>query len=327
MRKTVCEEADMPDIQYLLLLQKFREGTDGVFDGFFNAISKIAVDVLVYLPFVVYWAVDKRWGRRFVAVMFGSELVNALLQLTVCAYRPWIRSDLIRPAGDSKVAATGYSFPSGHVNRSTSVLGTTAVWQRRKRGWLSLLCAAGILLVAFSRNYLGVHTPQDVVVGFLVSALAIAAVGKIQDALAGKERLADILTVAGILFVGAAIAYIQLKPYPMDYVDGKLLVDPSVMMNDCFKVCGSFLALLAGLWLDRHFIHYEIPVGHRNLPVLTVVGTGIFFSWKTYLAHPLLVAPLGGHWGNFASHFLGTFFAMALFPLAIRHFTASGRDA
>lgn len=62
----------------------------------------------------------------------------------------------------------------------------------------------------------------------------------------------------------------------MDYVDGKLIVDPAKMMNDFFKVSGSVTAFLISLCLDRHFIHYEIPVGHKNLPVLTAVGMVIF---------------------------------------------------
>lgn len=314
-----------PDLQYLLWLQDLRELTGGIFDSFFNGISKLAVDVLVFVPFIVYWAIDKEWGKRFVCVMHGSELVNALTKLTVCAYRPWIRSELIHPAGDSKVAATGYSFPSGHTNRATSVLGTTAVWQRRRRRWLAVLCVAGIVLVGFSRNYLGVHTPQDVVVGFLVGVLAIWGVGKMQAALKGREKLADALTLAGIAFVGAALVYIRFKPYPMDYVDGKLLADPAKLMNDGFKICGSFLALLIGLWLDRHFIRYEVPSGHPNLPLLTVIGAGLLFAWKCYLLKPLVVSPLGGHWGNFVAYFITTFFAMAVFPLAIRHFTKNGR--
>lgn len=88
----------MIDIQYLLILQKFREITGGVFDGIFEGLSVVAADVLYFLPFVIYWAVDKAWGKRFIATMFGAELVNALLKLTFCIYRPWIRSDLSQPS-------------------------------------------------------------------------------------------------------------------------------------------------------------------------------------------------------------------------------------
>lgn len=38
------------DIQYLLWLQDLRNATGGMFDEFFNALSKFAVDILPFLP-------------------------------------------------------------------------------------------------------------------------------------------------------------------------------------------------------------------------------------------------------------------------------------
>lgn len=115
------------DIQYLLWLQELRNATGGIFDEFFNALSKFAVDIMPFLPFVIFWGVDKKWGYRFITTWGIGELINGIIKLTVCAYRPWIRSELIEPAGDSKVAATGYSFPSGHTMVATVTYGTTFV--------------------------------------------------------------------------------------------------------------------------------------------------------------------------------------------------------
>ena len=47
------------DIQYLLWLQELRNATGGVFDEFFNSLSKFAVDIMPFLPFVVFWCADK----------------------------------------------------------------------------------------------------------------------------------------------------------------------------------------------------------------------------------------------------------------------------
>lgn len=41
------------DLQYLLFLQNLRESTGGLFDEFFNALSKFAVDILPFLPWVI----------------------------------------------------------------------------------------------------------------------------------------------------------------------------------------------------------------------------------------------------------------------------------
>ena len=306
------------DIQYLLWLQELRTATGGVFDEFFNALSKFAVDIMPFLPFVIFWGLDKKWGYRYISTWGIGEVINGLIKLTVCAYRPWIRSDLIEPAGDSKVAATGYSFPSGHTTVATITYGTTFVWQKDRRRWLAVLCAVLILLTGFSRNFLGVHTPQDVLVGFVSSVIIIAAVGAVQKKLEGSDKLCDTLTLVGVLAIILFLAYFMLKPYPMDYVDGELLVDPQKMMNDSFKSCGAFLGFLIGSYLDRHYLHYEIPVGAPELPVLTCVGVGILFAWKEFFAPATIVAAFGGHWGNLIARGIMVLFAVCVWPAFIK---------
>ena len=257
------------DISYLLFLQNIRESTGGVFDEFFNALSKFAVDILPFLGYIIFWSVSKKWGYRFMITLWCGEVINGLLKLIVCAYRPWIRSDKINPAGDSKVAATGYSFPSGHSTVATIHYGTIFAWQRKKRMWLAIVCAVLLFLTCFSRNYLGVHTPQDVLVGFGVSVVLIIVVGFSQKKLEGNQKAVDILTFAGIAAVLGVLIFVMFKPYPMDYdANGNLLVDPQRMMNDTFKACGGFIGLMIGSYIERHFIRYEVPAGAAALPVL-----------------------------------------------------------
>ena len=305
------------DIQYLLWLQEIRNATGGVFDEFFNALSKFAVDIMPFLPFVVFWGADKKWGYRFITTWGIGEIINGIIKLTVCAYRPWIRSDLIEPAGDSKTAATGYSFPSGHTLVATVTYGTTIVWQKDKRRWLAILCGVLILLTGFSRNFLGVHTPQDVIVGFCESVVIIIVVGIVQKKVEGNERVIDIFTLVGIIAVVGTLLYILFKPYPMDYVDGQLLVDPQKMMNDSFKACGAFLGFMIGSYCDRHYLKYEIPVGAPELPILTCTGAAIMFGWKEFFAPATIVAAFGSHWGNMIARGLMVLFAMCIWPMFI----------
>ena len=147
--------------------------------------------------------------------------------------------------------------------------------------------------------------------------MIILLVGFVQNKIDGDNKKLDILSVLGIIAVVFALIYIQVKPYPMDYVDGVLLVDPNKMMNDCFKACGAFLGLIVGSFIERHYIHYEIPTGAKNLPILGFVGFIIVYSWKEFFAPATFVAAFGGHWGNLISRFILWFFAVAIWPMVI----------
>lgn len=305
------------DIEYLLMLQNLRNALGGTLDEFFNAVSKVSVGVMMVLPCVIFWCVDKKWGYRFLAVRWLGEVVNGLIKLTACVYRPWIRSELIEPAGDSKVAASGYSFPSGHTMCAVATYGTAAVAQYKRRKWLSIVCGVMILLTMFSRNILGVHTPQDVIVGLLETVILIILVLFASKRIDENDRRIDLISLIGIALIIASLAYVLLKPYPMDYVNGVLLVDPKKMMKDTFNGCGGLLGLIIGSYIERHCIRYEIPTSHVYLPILTAVGAGIVYSWTEYFAGATVMLMFGRNWGNFAEGFVAVIFVTVLYPLII----------
>ena len=159
------------DIDYLLLLQRFRENINDALTPFMEYVSLFAVTFLIMIPVFVYWVVDKKKGLYTLVSYYLCCGFNAMLKLTACIYRPWIRDARIKPAGDAITTATGYSFPSGHTVTAGPIYGGLAVsaWSWKK--WISVILVFLALLTGFSRNYLGVHTPQDVAVGMLESVL------------------------------------------------------------------------------------------------------------------------------------------------------------
>ena len=54
---------------------------------------------------MIYWAFDRKAGRKILAGLGGGLFINGFLKLTFCVYRPWIRDTRILPYGDSKTAA------------------------------------------------------------------------------------------------------------------------------------------------------------------------------------------------------------------------------
>ena len=160
--------------------------------------------------------------------------------------------------------------------------------------------------------------PQDVAVAFIETVLLIFVVSVVTKKVEGNEKMLDILTLAGIILVIGSLIYIQAKPYPMDYdASGALLVNPKSMMNDCFKACGAFLGYLIGSYIDRHYTHYEIPYGAKELPIMVAIGVGLTFSWKEYFSPATIIPAFGKHWGNFIARFIMLLFATWIWPIII----------
>ena len=304
------------DIEYLLFLQDFRNSINDALTPFLEMISLFAVTYLVIIPAFIYWCVDKKSGLYTLASYNVSVSVNAVVKLTACVYRPWIRDARIMPAGDAITTATGYSFPSGHTTTAVPIYGGMAVRAWKKLRWISVICIILTALTAFSRNYLGVHTPQDVLVGIAIGTLTLFGMSKLFGYLAKHPEKENIFLIAGIVFGIASLIYVSLKSYPMDYVDDKLLVDPQKMMKDCFGDVGMMMSFCVGRFIEKTWIKFEPAFTKANLAAGLVGAVFTFFLIET-LKTPLREL-LGLHWGTFASNAIIMLFIVALWPAAMK---------
>lgn len=86
-----------------------------------------------------------------------------------------------RPVGIAAVIEDSYSFPSGHATLSMALYGYLIYllwltkWSRAVKIFLTILLAILIILVGFSRLYLGVHYLTDVLAGLALGAVWISA--------------------------------------------------------------------------------------------------------------------------------------------------------
>jgi len=92
-------------------------------DPFHGTDLPFRLTYLIMIPVFVYWVLDKRSGLYVLSSYYSTVAVNAVIKLSVCAYRPWIRDSRVLPAGDAITTATGYSFPSGHTMTAGPIYG------------------------------------------------------------------------------------------------------------------------------------------------------------------------------------------------------------
>ena len=143
-------------------------------DAVMRVVTLLGSEALfLTLALFVFWCTDKRDGYYLLMTGFAGITLNMFLKITCRIPRPWVRNPSLTVVEGAKAGAGGYSFPSGHTQNITATLGVVAVTQRRR--WVRILCPAVVLLVAFSRMYLGVHTPADVLTAMATSALLVLA--------------------------------------------------------------------------------------------------------------------------------------------------------
>ena len=136
-------------------------------DSFFRVITSLGDELFYLLLFpLLLWCVDFYLGIRVGIIFLLSVYVNAGLKEIFQQPRPF---DIL--AEIQKVHASGYGFPSGHAQSSLIVWGSIAYWE--KQIWIRNLSVLLILLIGFSRIYLGVHFPTDILGGWLFGGLIL----------------------------------------------------------------------------------------------------------------------------------------------------------
>ena len=311
------------DIDILLALQEFRNGAGSFLTEFFSKMTFLGeINTAIVIMAILYWSVSKELGSYLLMGWSGNRLANGVMKVTACAYRPWIRDARILPHGNAITTATGYSFPSGHTMNAASLFGGIAVRKDYPRA-LRIVLGFVLAFVAFSRIYLGVHTPQDVLVGAGIGTLVMWLTLRLMrwvEAHPGKDWLVVCIGVG----LGAAVAlYAALKPYPADYdAEGKLIVDGAKMANDTFKGVGYYVAFLTGWILERRFVGFSTEVPVQQKLMRAVIGLLGYYAVSLILA-PLLKTWISGPAGTFISCFIQMFYVAFLFPLCAKYMERS----
>ncbi len=311
------------DISILLGLQEFRNAIGACLVSFMSKMSFIGeMNTVLAIIALIYWCVSKEYGNYFLMGWSGGRVVNGFLKVSACAYRPWIRDARIIPDSEAMATATGYSFPSGHSTNGGALFGGGMIRKEFSKT-LRIVFAIIMVLIAFSRIFLGVHTPQDILVGTLVGLLVMWLTMKLiawLDKHPGKDLLVAGIAIA--IAVSVAI-YAAVKPYPVDYNEaGELLVDGAKMANDTYKGVGWCIGFFAGWLLEKRYINFSTDVPMMTRITRLVTGLLSLYAVSLVLV-PLIKKLMPNAGGTIISCFIQMFFVVFIVPFCIKHFEKS----
>lgn len=152
----------------LLWIQEVLRGP--VQDAFFSFYTQLGNGGILWIALCVVLLFFPRTRKAgfwaLIAMLFGLVCTNVILKHLVGRTRPWLVLEGLVPL---VVEDDPNSFPSGHT---CAAFACCVTWARcTGKRWLRCLCIAAALLMGFSRLYVGVHFPSDVLAGCAVGCL------------------------------------------------------------------------------------------------------------------------------------------------------------
>ena len=257
-----------------------------LFDNIFKIITLFGEE-LILIPILsyFYWCTDKKKGiyvieSTAVALTTGNIIKNIF--------------KMPRPIGEEGIrsiyteTATGYSMPSIHTSNISSVLTSINILNGGiKSSFLSLIV---VFLVGFSRIYLGVHYPKDVLVGLVLGIVSSFVVCFL------FEKLRNELLVSLIITAMMSLGF---------------FVDVSA---DFFKSYGLCVGISFGLLLEKSVVDFKEPKNSRCKTLRLVFGllsSGlIYMILKAYMPTANIYC--------LVRYFILAFYSIGVYPMIFK---------
>lgn len=302
-------------MQFLYLLEKLRMP---VLNEFMLLITKLGEETaFLVLALIVFWCVDKRRGYFTMAVGFFGILASQWMKILCRIPRPWVKDPDFSILEAAREAADGYSFPSGHTQSAFGTLGAIAVTSRGRT--VQVLCAVLAVLVGISRMYIGVHTPQDVLVGALLSIFFLAVLYRPMMKKEGRGTPAVIAVLTA--FTAAYLIFMETYPFPADTDADNL----QSALKNAYTIGGCMAGLLIVYPLEKRYVNFSEKAVWWAQLLKAVLGLVLVLAVKEGLKAPL-DALFAGHLASRAVRYgLIVLFAGLVWPMSFRFFGALGR--
>ena len=145
----------------------------GALDGFFIVVTHLGDAGILWIILTIIMMCVRKTRRTGVtcaiSMILGMIAVNLILKNWIARIRPY---ELIEGLTLMIEKQVDYSFPSGHAANSFACAWVMLRTMKKRWGVPALLLAA---LIAFSRLYVGVHYPSDILAGILIGIAAAEA--------------------------------------------------------------------------------------------------------------------------------------------------------
>ncbi len=304
-------------MEFLRLLESIR---NPVLDGIMLVLTEFGNEMLfIVFGMLMFWCVNKKQGYYILLTGFFGVYINQFLKIACRIPRPWVLDSNFTIVEGAREAATGYSFPSGHTQTAVGCFAGLAMCRKEK--WVRAVGLSLAAVIPFTRMYLGVHTPYDVLVSATIALILVTTLWVLFDKFGDTPRLMvplmGLLTLMGVAY----LLYVNLENFPAD-ID---LDNYTHALENGFKFLGCVVGMWVIYWVDRLFIRFETQTATWWAQVLKlVIGFALLVAilegskplWKLIFKDALIAHTL--------RYLLTVLFAGAVWPLTFKWFAKLG---
>lgn len=247
--------------EFLIQLQKLSNPT---LDNIFIFITNLGGELFYVLALtVVYWCINRKVGAKMFTILIFSVFGNSVLKEIFSTQRPF---KIKRINALYSKSAPGYSFPSGHTQ------GTTTFWfymmRKIRNNIVYLIGVFVIILVGFSRLYLRVHWPIDVIGGIFF----------------------------GIIFAFIGEYFInKISPLKYNVINTLIfsILIPNVLLiffmsETNVKLISLITGALFGYFIEENYIKFNVKTTKFKQGVKLIIGLLILMLIRTILKYIFL---------------------------------------
>ena len=242
-------------MDFLYWLQQLR---NPILDFIFENISLVVNQtLLIGIVCFLYWCYDKKIAHKIFLSFCASGIAVQTLKIVCRIPRPWILDSRIQPKAKMIETATGYSFPSGHTQTATSAC-YSLLDVIKNKGIKTILIIFPILMM-LSRMYVGVHSPLDVTVSFVLSSIIVYACIYFLN----KDHDKNLVTMSFILILVSIFTFIYA------YIITTNGTSEYELVADSVKQVGASIGFALGAILETKILQFEIK--KRNVKQIFIV--------------------------------------------------------
>lgn len=303
-------------MEVLRFLEQLRTPVGDALMSFITLFGEETLFMVVALVF--FWCIDKKRGYYLLFTGFTGLIGVQVLKMSFRIPRPEVLDPNFTIVESAREAATGYSFPSGHTQCAADLWGGMARTSKKRAMQIGGVVMA--ILVAFSRMYLGVHTPLDVLVSLGIAAVVILALYYVVYLGYDKPKRMYIACAVLLALALANLLFVMLYPFPAD-------TDP-VHLADGQKVGWQMFFLALGLCIlypiERKWLQFETSAVWWAQIIKLGIGVGLILAVRVLLKSPLN-ALFGVNLGSGIRYFLIVIVAGILWPLTFKFWAKLGK--